>query len=50
MINFAGEHVDGAQQAFSKFVSESHDPKAAQMGESIYTNGTASLPTSPSVA
>ena len=49
MINFAGDQVEGAQKAFSKFVSESHDPKAAQLGEFVYVNGTVSPPASPNV-
>lgn len=39
LINFAGDQVDGAQKAFSKFLSESHDHKASQLGIFIYTNG-----------
>ena len=38
-MNFAGDQVDGAQEAFSKFLSEPHDPKAAQLGEFVYING-----------
>lgn len=45
-MNFAGDQVDGAQKVFSKFVSEPHDPKAAQLGEFVYVNGTVSPPTS----
>ncbi|KAH9037371.1 FAD-binding domain-containing protein [Lactarius deliciosus] len=40
LINFVGDQVDGAQQAFSKFVSEPHDHKALQLGEFVYANGT----------
>ena len=39
--------MEAAQAAFSKFVSVSHDPKAAQLGEFVYANGTVSPPTSP---
>ena len=39
--------MDGAQRAFSKFLTESHDHKAAQLGEFVYVNGTVSPPTSP---
>lgn len=38
--------MDGAQKAFSKFISESHDHKAAQLGEFVHVNDTVSLPTS----
>ena len=34
--------MDAAQAAFSKFVSVSHDPKAAQLGEFVYANATVS--------
>lgn len=47
-MNFAGDQVDEAQAAFSKFVSVSHDPKAAQLGEFVYANGTVRPPTSHS--
>ncbi|KAI9438134.1 FAD-binding domain-containing protein [Lactarius indigo] len=40
LINFVGDQVDGAQKAFSKFLSEPHDHKAAQLGEFVYANGT----------
>ena len=39
--------MDAAQAAFSKFVSVSHDPKAAQLGEFVYANGTVSPPNFP---
>ncbi len=48
-MNFAGDQVDGAQKAFSKFLSEPHDHKAAQLAQFFYTNGTVSPPTSPIV-
>ncbi len=48
-MNFAGDQVDGAQKAFSKFLSEPHDHRALQLGEFVYINGTVSPPTSPIV-
>jgi hypothetical protein len=41
-MNFVGDQVDGAQEAFSNFLSEPHDPKAAQLGEFVYVNSTVS--------
>jgi hypothetical protein len=46
-MNFAGDQVEGAQAAFSKFVLKPHDPKAAQLGEFVYANGTVGPLTSP---
>jgi hypothetical protein len=39
-MNFAGDQIDGAQKAFSVFLSEPHDRKAAQLGEFFYVGGT----------
>jgi hypothetical protein len=49
-MNFAGDQIDGAQKAFSVFLSEPHDRKAAQLGEFFYVGGTVSLPTSSDVS
>ncbi|KAI0260002.1 FAD-binding domain-containing protein [Gloeopeniophorella convolvens] len=40
-ISFVGDLAEGAQAAFATFLSQPHDPKAAQLGAFTYTNGTA---------
>jgi hypothetical protein len=49
-MNFAGDQIDGAQKVFSKFLSEPHDRKAAQLGEFFYVGGTVSLPNFPVIS
>jgi hypothetical protein len=45
LLSFEGDLAGQAEQAFSKFLSESrpHDHKAAQTADVIYSNGSVSL-------
>ena len=47
MLNFAEDVADVAQATFVNFLAQQHDHKAAQIGESVYSNGSVSLDTFP---
>ncbi|KAI0251533.1 FAD dependent oxidoreductase [Lactifluus subvellereus] len=42
-LGFAEDVADVAQATFVKFLAQRHDHKAAQLGESVYSNGSVSL-------
>ncbi|KAI0251534.1 hypothetical protein BJV78DRAFT_1282389 [Lactifluus subvellereus] len=43
ILNFAEDLADVAQTTFAKFLAQQHDHKAAQLGEFVYSNDSASL-------
>jgi hypothetical protein len=43
LLSFEGDLVEQAEQAFSKFLSQPHDHKAAQLADFIYSNGSVRL-------
>ncbi|KAI0298412.1 hypothetical protein B0F90DRAFT_1862245 [Multifurca ochricompacta] len=42
-LNFAGDLIEKAQEAFVKFLEREHDHKGAQLGAFAYSNGTMSF-------
>jgi len=43
LLSFEGDLAEQAEQAFSKFLSQPHDHKAAQLADFIYSDGSVRL-------
>ncbi|KAI9456081.1 FAD-binding domain-containing protein [Russula earlei] len=40
LLSFGGDLADPAQTAFANYIAQQHDPRAAQLGSFVYSNGS----------